>query len=88
MTPVLGLDLWSWKETPDYREVIRRDVDIEAPMNYEQFDDVIAVWFDAAPATRLLQAGVAQVGVSGHDELVAIQASGLSRLSSQEAAWR
>lgn len=81
-SPVLDLTLWSWKETPDYREPTRRDIDVEAALSLSSAEDMMSIWFEAKPVARFLQAGNARVGVSRDDELVVITVSGLPRSSS------
>ena len=74
-TAVLDLQLWPWKETPDYREPVRRDIDVLCPLSVTTSADQMTIWFSDRPVARILKAGPVEVGVSAEDELVAIMAS-------------
>lgn len=76
-TPALDLELWPWKETPDYREPARRDVDAEVALSLTSTDRTVAIWFGQDAVSRVLQAGDVQAGVSMDDELIVIMVSGL-----------
>lgn len=81
-SPVLDLMLWPWRETPDYREPSRRDIDLEVKLSHATSGDVLGIEFERRPVTRILQAGSARVCVSEDLALVAIVVSGISTSSS------
>ncbi|MBW3084965.1 hypothetical protein KEM60_01156 [Austwickia sp. TVS 96-490-7B] len=77
-TAVLDLEIWPWKETPDYREPARRDIDVECPLSLTAASDQMTIWFSSLPVAQVLKAGPVEVGVSMEGELVAVMASGLA----------
>ena len=77
-SPVLDLSLWPWKETPDYWEPARRDIDRTTALSLASTADTMAIRFAAVPVVRSIEAGDARVGVSREGELVVIEVSGLA----------
>ncbi|SEV98204.1 hypothetical protein SAMN05421595_0696 [Austwickia chelonae] len=75
---MLDLEIWPWKENPDYREPARRDIDVECPLSLTTASDQMTVWFSSLPVAQVLKAGPVEVGVSMEGELVAVMASGLA----------
>jgi hypothetical protein len=77
-TAVLDLEIWPWKENPDYRDPVRPDIDVVCPLSVTTSSDQLTIWFSNLPVACVLKAGPVEVGVSTEGELVAVMASGLA----------
>lgn len=72
LTPVLDLDLWEWKITPDYKEPGRRDIDAVSLLAHSMPGELFALWFSDLPVGRYLVCGEARVGISVSGDLVSV----------------
>lgn len=72
MVPRLDLQMWPWKLTPDYREPLLEDVDVQCSLALSITDERFTVWFADDAVEKSLLAGSARVGISEGGGLVFI----------------
>jgi hypothetical protein len=72
VSPVLDRELWPWRITPDYREPMRRDIDITEELAYSRSSEVFSLLFSSSRVSSYLACENVKVGLSEDSELVSI----------------
>lgn len=71
--PLVDLDLWDWRVTPDYREPTGRDAEMTCQLGQSAFNDALRIWFSSEPVLELLRCQDATVGIGAHGDLVVVE---------------